>query len=538
MRVSTQQIFNNAVSQMQKSQTSLAQTQERIATGKELLRPSDDPVAAAQILKLEREVSRTEKFEDNITATERRLQLEETTLDQIDTAIDRLKELTIQAGNGTLSDADRKTIAENVRQVQDSILSLMNTRDAQGEYLFSGSQGTTQPYIQNGDGSFSYQGDDGQRVIQVGPELQVPSSDSGRSIFEVVTDDVTISTRGESTNRASLVTGISVTDSDKLEAFTAQSGNLTAAVKVGIGGAFTYSLRDSSGAAVSGSVNGATDAPLDNLAFATSPADTLSLNGLEFSVNELPALGGFNDTRLSVGVYQGAAPNEVNSTRAINPTMLSSGDQYAQFAAVQGDLSVNFFDDGLGNPNSLTYTVTSEAGNTLVGATVYVPGSSDTITMQDGGANDLFSVKINGAQADSTSVTLRAQAEVDLQADQGHHSVLQTTQELITALETPITDSASRDALNKAVAKANEELVIAKEGNLQAQTMLGGRQNSLNTAKEVNADFKLFTQTALSQIQDLDYAAAISEFSLQEMALQASQATFTRVSSLSLFNFF
>ena len=83
MRISSLQIFNTGVSNMQKGQTALAKTQEQISTGKNLNRPSDDPVAAAQILKYRRELAATETYQENITVSQRRLELEELTLQAI-----------------------------------------------------------------------------------------------------------------------------------------------------------------------------------------------------------------------------------------------------------------------------------------------------------------------------------------------------------------------------------------------------------------------------------------------------------------------
>lgn len=542
MRISTQQMYNTALSQMLQTQTDLAKTHEQITAQKKILRPSDDPVASAQILKLDRELAQTDKYNANLESAQRRLELAETTLGQFDTAVDRLKELAVQAATGTYSDADRATFAEEVEQIQSLVMSLMNTRDAQGEYLFAGSLGNTRPYVQNADGSFTYQGDDGQREAQVGAEFRVATTDSGRSIFSVIGDDMQVRPLGEATNRSSMVSNINVTGSDDLEGYVAEKGNLTAAIKVGQGGAYTYSVRDSSGAAVTGEVNdsGTPDTPLDNLTFDTAPSDSLALRdaGLEFDLNELPAVGGgLTDARLDVGVYQGTAPNEVNSTRVNNVTELSNaaGDDYAQFAAAEGDVYVNFADDGLGNPNSLTYTVTTEAGSTLVPAAVYQPG--DTVTLDDGGGNDLYSFDINGAQADGNSVTLRAQAEVTLQPEQNHHTLLQTTEEFINALETPLSDQAAKDSYQQAIGKISGELTEAKDGNLAVMTQLGSRMNSLEIAREVNLDFKLYTETALSTIQDLDLTTAATEYKLQQVALQAAQSTFAQISKLSLFNY-
>ena len=663
MRVSTQQIFNNAIAQMQKGQTNLAMTQERIASGKDMLRPSDDPIAAAQILKLERELARTDTFTENIGASERRLSQEELTLGSIDTAADRMKELTIQAGSITLTDADRKILAAELRQLQGSMLSLMNTKDVQGEYLYSGGLGHTQPFVQNGNGSFSYQGDDGQRFIQVGSELQIASSDSGRDAFVVIPDDIQVQLLGRDT---SLITAPTFTDAGAdtvgavYSAFSETAGDVEVVVRKIPGsnvGEYHYSILDSSGSAIT-----AGDPPVlqQDILFDTTDAtaDTVTFGGLTFDIGALSAAsidvekqtGTTPDPRvisneqvLDTTTYQAfveaygsdinvattltsnagaaqydfvltnasgtaitapAGPPVITVTPALStitqPTQVTiSGDgtaflsftvtpftdaadptnnlltddtalavnisndpgslitgaaltdatttDYSTFAAANGNVDVIFRNNG----GTLEYdiqdgTATSViggfaalgAGNLAVpqmGIDLTVDAAAVALALPNPGDTTAGGSEIAlGAQVDTI---LSGQANVTIRATEGHHSLLQTAEELIAVLETPVVDDVTRTALSTALAKTLEELDIAKEGNLQVRTQLGARTNSLETAREVNADFKLFTESALSQLQDLDYAAAIAEFSLQEMALQASQATFARVNSLSLFNF-
>jgi flagellar hook-associated protein 3 FlgL len=197
MRITTQQQYLNAIDNMQQSQSRLSSLQNQVSTGKKLINPSDDPVAAAQVVKLDRELAQYEKFDDNINVTRRRLELEDSILDDINKATDRMRELTISAGNtGVQSDADRQAVAAELRQITDYVAGLMNTRDSEGEYLFGGSKGSTQPYQRQADGSYVYQGDDGQRLIQVGPDTLVASNDSGLQLFEAVDNGLVVQQTG------------------------------------------------------------------------------------------------------------------------------------------------------------------------------------------------------------------------------------------------------------------------------------------------------------------------------------------------------
>jgi flagellar hook-associated protein 3 FlgL len=185
MRISTQQVFLNNVDNLSRANSELIRTQEQIATGKRVLQPSDDPLAASQIIKLEQELARTDQFQSNIDVSTRRLSLEETTLDGLYNSAVRLREITIQAGSAVLGPQDRASLAAEVDGIIDQMQGLMNTRDVQGEYLFSGFQGDRQAYSFNAvTERYEFQGDAEQRFIQIGPDNRIASTDSGAQLFE------------------------------------------------------------------------------------------------------------------------------------------------------------------------------------------------------------------------------------------------------------------------------------------------------------------------------------------------------------------
>lgn len=187
MRISTQQVFINNVDNISKTNADLFKTQQQLSTGKNVLQPSDDPLASAQIQKFKKEIARTEQFAGNIEVAQRRLSLEEETIEQVNNLSIRLRELAIQGKNGTLTSTDRAAIASEVGEVVKSLDSLMNTKDVQGEYLFSGHKGFTKPYTYDATtGRYTFNGDDGQRFLQVGPENKVASTDSGFEVFEKI----------------------------------------------------------------------------------------------------------------------------------------------------------------------------------------------------------------------------------------------------------------------------------------------------------------------------------------------------------------
>lgn len=188
MRISTIQAFNNGVTGIQRNYANVTRTQEQISTGNRMLTPADDPVAAVRLLQLEQQQNVLTQYKDNLVAANNSLTQEEVTLNSVNTVLQRVRELTVQAGNGALSVADRQSIAAELGEREEELFSLVNTRNARGEYLFSGFQGKTQAFVRDGDGSYSYQGDEGQRKLQIASSLEVPISDSGKAIFQNITN--------------------------------------------------------------------------------------------------------------------------------------------------------------------------------------------------------------------------------------------------------------------------------------------------------------------------------------------------------------
>lgn len=183
IRISSQQVFSSGINRLQELNSSLNNTQQQIASGKRVNKPSDDPVAAARILKLDQELSRVSTYERNVSLADNRLKQEESALASSLDVLQRIRELTVQAGSGALSPNDRKSISSELKERLGQLANIANTRDASGEYIFSGFQGSVQAFQQNDEGKYVYQGDEGQRVLEIDDGVTVPISDHGKGIF-------------------------------------------------------------------------------------------------------------------------------------------------------------------------------------------------------------------------------------------------------------------------------------------------------------------------------------------------------------------
>ena len=181
MRISTAYMFDQNLTAMLNQQAALGQTQLQVSTGKKLLTPSDDPVAAIAALNLQREYNLTEQYLANSVKAKNKLEVEEGALMSVTDTLQRIHELAVQGLNDTNTKADRAAIAQEITQLNGQLLALSNTRDAGGDYLFSGFSTDTQPYTSIGA---SYAGDSGQRNLQVGAGVLVETNDPGNQIFE------------------------------------------------------------------------------------------------------------------------------------------------------------------------------------------------------------------------------------------------------------------------------------------------------------------------------------------------------------------
>jgi flagellar hook-associated protein 3 FlgL len=223
MRVSTQQIFERGINQIQDVTAQQAKTQEQLATGKRVLTPADDPVASTRILELNQALSLNQTYQRNIELVEGRLSLQDSTLGGINEVTQRIRELAVTAGNGALSADDLSSIADEVEQRLEQLAGLINSQDANGEYLFSGFQGNVEPFQKNVSGAYEYYGDEGRRQVQIDASVTIASTENGFQIFQdVKAESNTFYTVASASNQAQPPGQISaglIIDQEEYDAF-------------------------------------------------------------------------------------------------------------------------------------------------------------------------------------------------------------------------------------------------------------------------------------------------------------------------------
>lgn len=183
MRISTIQAFNTSVRGIQDNYSAAMRTQEQISSGKRLLSPADDPVASVRLLQLDQEASKLSQYKDNLTAATNSLTQQEAVLNSVNNILQRVREIALSAGNGALDAGGRQALAQELAEREDELYGLLNSQNARGEYLFGGFKSDARPFERQADGSYRYQGDEGQRSIQIGSSRMVAINDNGKELF-------------------------------------------------------------------------------------------------------------------------------------------------------------------------------------------------------------------------------------------------------------------------------------------------------------------------------------------------------------------
>jgi flagellar hook-associated protein 3 FlgL len=316
MRISTAGMHSAALAQLIQRSADLSKTQNQIAAGSRILTPADDPLGAAQALELDRALAESQQHGRNTSAATGRLSLEEQTLSDATTLLQRVRDLTVQANNATLDDLSRQSIVAEMQVRLSELVDLANRRDSNGEYVFSGYSTLTRPFIQTG-GSVTYVGDQGTRMIQTGPSQSVADSHPGSEVFmNVIQGNGTFITRATGTNTGGgIIDGGSVTNSAAWvpDTYTIEFTSAT-----------DYQVLDSTSTVISAGV--------------FSADSSIAFNGIQVQITGAPATGdtftiapsGKEDVFATVGnlVTTLGRPSDSNAQNALFATEM--GNSLAQ----------------------------------------------------------------------------------------------------------------------------------------------------------------------------------------------------------------
>jgi flagellar hook-associated protein 3 FlgL len=217
LRLSTNAIYNAGTSQLNTLQSQIAKTQMQLSTNKRNLTAADDPIATARALEVTQSQSMNTQFATNRSNANASLSLVDKSLGDVTGQIQDIQTLIVTAGNGGYDASNREALATELEGRLTDLIGLANTADGTGGYLFSGYASTTQPFSKTPTGA-AYQGDQGQRTLQVGSSRKMAISETGSAIFEAIpTGNGRFTTAAAGTNTgAGIISPGAVVDSSKL----------------------------------------------------------------------------------------------------------------------------------------------------------------------------------------------------------------------------------------------------------------------------------------------------------------------------------
>jgi len=445
MRISTNQIYDTGALGIQRNQSALYKLQNQLSSGRRVLTPEDDPVAAAQALIVTQTKDVNAQQVENQGNASGQLGLLDSQLSSLTDLLQNVRERVVQAGNtGTLNNSDRQTLATELESRLGEMLGIANSQNGSGDYLFSGFKGATLPFAIDASlpavapastPPYGYSGDDGERLLQVSTSRQMAVNVSGSDLF--------MNVKGGNGTFA-----------------TATGGNIAGGINQG-------------------------SATIDAGSVLDQQKWQLAVNGFAWSTPTNPAL------QIRFSVAAGVSTYELY------------------------DISTPATPVAISAPAAFT------PGQAIPFASTSPPAASVT----DFGSQ----VVVEGQPADGDTFTIKPST---------NQSLFQTMQSLIGILRTPVgspTYTTTQFGNDLGAQLTNLDQGFNNVSRVQAS--VGTRMRELDSLGSTSSDLDIQYQQSLSKLQDLDFAKAISEFTLQQTYLEAAQKSFAQISGLSLFQY-
>ncbi|MEB7886171.1 flagellar hook-associated protein FlgL [Serratia fonticola] len=189
MRMSTSMIYQQNLSGVTNNQSLWMQSGQQLSSGKRVLYPSDDPLAASQAVMISQSMSENSQYALARTFARQNISMEETVLRSAADGIKDMKTLIVNAGDGTLSDNDRDSLATQLQGLKDQLLSQANSTDGNGRFIFAGFANDKAPFIEQG-GKVVYQGSSSAIEQKVDANRTMTVGHTGSSIFMSLTSNI------------------------------------------------------------------------------------------------------------------------------------------------------------------------------------------------------------------------------------------------------------------------------------------------------------------------------------------------------------
>jgi flagellar hook-associated protein 3 FlgL len=210
-------------------ESNISQTQNQISSGLAFTAPSQDPIAAGAVSNYNQALAQSNQYTANGNSAQTSLQTEESSLTQVQDQLQSLRSLALEANSGTQSSADLSALAEQASQIQSTLLSLANTQNADGGYVFGGFAAQTQPFAATASGA-TYAGDQGSPQVQIAAGQTIAAGDNGDAVFnQIKTGNGSFTVAANAANTGSGLIGAATVSGDASYAGGTYRINFTAA---------------------------------------------------------------------------------------------------------------------------------------------------------------------------------------------------------------------------------------------------------------------------------------------------------------------
>jgi flagellar hook-associated protein 3 FlgL len=166
-------------------ESNLSQTQNQISSNQAFTTASQDPTAAGAANNYNQALAQNQQYGTNSSSAQTNLNTEDSSLSQVQNQLQSLRDLALEANNSAESPQDLSAIAAQAVQIQNTLISLANTQDGSGNYIFAGYSTQSQPFALSPTGA-TYSGDQGQRQVQIAAGQTVTVGDNGDLVFNQI----------------------------------------------------------------------------------------------------------------------------------------------------------------------------------------------------------------------------------------------------------------------------------------------------------------------------------------------------------------
>jgi flagellar hook-associated protein 3 FlgL len=500
MRVTHMMQFQQALDTIQQQQARLLRAQEEASSGKKILRPSDNPVDTRRILELRQDLAAFTQLQRHRESLKASLGATENTLQGVETALMRAKEIALNGANGSVSAADREILSQEVDQLFKQVVQLGNT-DLDGRFLFAGRASTQPPFTAAG----TFTGD--SRSTQLGIDIQ-----------QRLEADIVGSEFLASDLRPALDPTTPLSSLHRGQGVTLASIQLTDRV----GNTATIDL--SAATTVDDVLTAISNAPGVNITAAINTAG----NGITITDDNAPPTQNLTITEVGSGTVARALgiaadrPGDIVGA-PLQPAVTASTPLSALYDGEGVSLSALHIANG-----ATEVDVDLSAALTVGDVLTAINGAGVNVTASINSNGTALEVRSNDPATVAIVTDTDGGSSAARLGIQGGHDILKALQLLQEAL-------AQDD--QSAIGKLTTHLDAGLEQLLALRGEVGARLRRLELVDESQADLQLTMTTTLSQLEDVDPAEAFVHLSQQSTAWQAALASTARLLQPTLLDF-